>query len=654
MKRFLSVLPVILIAAFTAKGQADSIETEQWNAKPALHSSAGEYTGEPAVVIADDRRFEYIDDVKGDQHLFYTRHRIVHVNNDHGIEYFNKVYIPADGVLSFKEIHARTILPGGKVVELSNESIKDIRDDDGHAYKIFAMEGLEKGSEIEYYYTAEREVSYFGNEVFQYQFPVQSSSLEIVCPQRLVFEVKAYNCDPDNRKDSLPGGKTVFRSRLTGLSGAQEEKYAAYSVNLARLEYKLSYNNSAGRVGQRLFTWNEFVKRAYSMYTTLTSKEAGRVSDLVRQKNWGTLKEDSEKIIAVETYVKSNFAYRDDADSRDLEKILKNKIADLVGLMRLYTAIFNELQVKYEFLFAADRTSWLIDRNFENWNNCDYPLFYFPASKGYLVPTKIDCRYPLIYPDWAGANGIFCKTVSIGSMTTAIADIRPIPLEDYSRTYNNLDIRVSLNQGLDSLLIDSRSILGGYAAIGYREPFIMATDEQKRDMFKQMSKNQLNTESIVKSEVENLSFEDANKSKPFIIHQVVLSGDMIERAGEKILVKLGLVIGPQTEMYQEKKRTMPITMAYPHFEERKIHFTIPAGYHVKNPGDLNIKQVYEENGVQTMGFVSSYQMRDNVIEIEIMEDYRKVFYPVSQYEEFAKIINASSDFNKVILVLEKN
>ncbi len=36
-----------------------------------------------------------------------------------------------------------------------------------------------------------------------------------------------------------------------------------------------------------------------------------------------------------------------------------------------------------------------------------------------------------------------------------------------------------------------------------------------------------------------------------------------------------------------------------------------------------------------------------------MEDYRKTLYPASQYEDFKKIINAYSDFNKVVLCWKK-
>ena len=142
-------------------------------------------------------------------------------------------------------------------------------------------------------------------------------------------------------------------------------------------------------------------------------------------------------------------------------------------------------------------------------------------------------------------------------------------------------------------------------------------------------------------------------AKPFILNIKAKSGDLIERAGNKILVKVGMVIGPQVEMYQEKDRQLPIAVEYPQVENRKIVLTIPDGYQVRNPDDLKLKQVYQENGVQTMGFVSDYTLNGNILTIDIMEDYRKTRYPLSQYEDFQKIINTSSDFNKIVLILEK-
>jgi hypothetical protein len=94
-------------------------------------------------------------------------------------------------------------------------------------------------------------------------------------------------------------------------------------------------------------------------------------------------------------------------------------------------------------------------------------------------------------------------------------------------------------------------------------------------------------------------------------------------------------------------------MDFPHVEERKIEFVIPTGYTISNPNDLKISQTYKDNGELTMGFVSDYEIKGNVLSVHIVEQYRQIYYPISQFEQFRKIINASSDFNKVVLVLEK-
>jgi hypothetical protein len=54
-----------------------------------------------------------------------------------------------------------------------------------------------------------------------------------------------------------------------------------------------------------------------------------------------------------------------------------------------------------------------------------------------------------------------------------------------------------------------------------------------------------------------------------------------------------------------------------------------------------------------MGFNSSYQAEGNIVKINILEEYRRTNYPLSQFEDFKKVINAAADFNKVTLVLEK-
>lgn len=645
------LLSAIIILSSFHNLYSQGIEKETWAEKPAIHNVDAKYGKESAVVIFDKRKIEYIDE-KQDVAEYYTLHKIIHINDDKGIESFNKIYLGVSETSDLTDVKARTITPDGKIIEFNKSNIKDLKEEDGNTYKIFALDGLSKGCDIEYYYTVKRSTSYFGREVVQSSFPVLKTTIQIIKPERLRFEIKPYNCVVVPI-DTLLGTKKFTEVNFEATPGAEDEKYAFYDANLKRIEFKLSYND-AKQKGERVFTWNELARRIFTMYTYFNDKEVKKVQDIVKNNNWDGLGDEVKKIVAVESYVKKNYSYNEELKSdagNSIESILKNKIGGTEGMVRLYTIIFQSLGIKYQYVLTGDRTKFIIDRGFENWNNCDYPLFYFPTEAKFMAPTRPDYRYPLIYPNWGNANGLFCRTTSIGSFTTAIADVRPIELEDYKRSYDNIESKLELNPALDSLTIDAKQIFDGYPAVNYRDAFNFSNEDQKKTMVKEMAKMVASTDHILFSEALNKDFESTDL--PFIMHTKTKSGELIEKAGNKLLLKIGMAIGPQVEMYQEKPRQQPINIDYGHIEKRRIEFTIPAGYTITNPNDIKIDQTYKDDGELTMGFVSTYEIKGNLLIIDIMEEYHKTLYPLNQFADFRRIINASSDFNKVVLVLQK-
>jgi len=634
--------------------QNSNIERETWADKPTIHTIDNKYSKETAVVLYDNRRIEFIDEAKGELAEYYTLHRIIHINDDRGIESFNKIYLGFSETSDVVDVKARTILPGGKIIELDKNNIKDLKEENGNVYKIFALDGLEKGCEIEFLYTFKRSTSFFGREDVQEAIPILQTTFKVIGPERLRFEIKPYNFSL-TPTDTVVNGKRTALCIVKGTEGAEDEKYAFYDANLKRVEFRLSYNDVA-RKGERLFTWNEMAKRAFTVYTYYTDKEYNKVTEIAKNNGWDKIDGEVPKIIAVENYVKKTYSYNEeerDDNANKLESVLKNKIGGTVGIVRLYAAIYQYLGIKYQFVLTGNRSKYVIDRAFENWNNCDYPLFYFPAESKFIAPTRPDYRYPWVFPSWGDTNGLFCKSISVGSITTAIAEIKPIVLEDYNKSYDNIDSKIEMNKNLDSLTIDARQSFAGYPAVDMRDAFNYANNEQKTTFIKELAKTVSNTDHILSSEVLNKEFEDANTNVPVVLHTQTKSDALIEQAGDKLLVKIGLAIGPQVEMYQEKPRQEPIDIDFGHVEERKIDFVIPDGYTVTNPNDLKIEQTFKDNGELTMGFVSSYEIKGNILSIHIMEEYRKPFYPLEQFDQFRKIINASSDFNKVVLVLAK-
>jgi hypothetical protein len=115
---------------------------QTWEEKPVLHTVDKTYDSSSAVALLDERTIEYVK-VKEDLLVYETDHVIIKIINDAGIEMYNKVYIPKYESSQIKNIKARTILPNGKVIDLSQDAVKEIQED-GRTYKLFALDGLEK------------------------------------------------------------------------------------------------------------------------------------------------------------------------------------------------------------------------------------------------------------------------------------------------------------------------------------------------------------------------------------------------------------------------------------------------------------------------------------------------------------------------------
>ena len=648
--RFLTTLCLSLASLLTvAQSTYNKLE---WKTTPALHTVNSGFANEAATFVLDKKMIEYAIEKDG-FFMYKTVHRIIHINNDKGIEMFNKVYLPYNEGLQMMDVKARTVLPGGKVIQFNEKNIKEIKEDD-NVYKIFALDGLVKGCEVEYYYTLKTYPSFFGREILSSRIPVMKSHFELVAPEHLIFEAKSYNNLPA-AKDTTYGEKRYVRLEAENLAANHEEKYAMFDANLKRVEYKLCYN-TAKNAKERLFTWNELAKKAYDIYTIISEKEAKKIKDLVQDAGVKPTMTDKEKIVLLEAFFKKNFINREDIsedDAEDLLKVIKNKVASNRAYCKLYCAAFKEAGVDFQIILTGNRENYGVDKSFENWNNARNFLFYFPTTKKFMAPTEMLYRYPWIPPTWAGTNGLYCVTTTLGSLTTAIAEIKPIPMEAYEHNYLNMEVKAKLDKDGDALLLDVRQLYAGYAAPNYKAVFVLYPADEQQKFLKELVKFGTNSENILTSSFENKELDQNDPYKPFIIKASVRSSQLVERAGEKIIVKVGELIGQQAEMYNTVERTTPVDLEYPHALVRTIELTIPDGYEVKNLKDLNFKEEYRENDKVTMGFVCTYELVQNVLKIRIQEDYTNINYPLQQYTPFMKVINAAADFNGSVLVLEK-
>ncbi len=643
----------LLYSIVTVAQKFDYSLPERWVAKPIVHSVKPIFDSSSAVGIIDDRKVEYVQEGK-DMFMYTTNYKLIKIINDRGIDMYNKVYIQLYAGQLITNIKARTILKTGKVIDLPDDKIKET-EEEGKRYKLFAMEGVEKGSEIEYTYTIKKAVSVFGLDVFQSSnIPNQQSFFSLITPKNLKFEAKGFN-GFNVSADSVIGERRIIVGYSENIAAIEDEKYSLRDPLMQRVEYKLSYNLLA-KADVRLYTWKEFAKRAYDVYTNITPKETKAVESLIKQLVIDKNASDANKILQIEDFLKKNInsdqkIVGEDVDN--LEKVIKTKNTNRDGIVKLFTAVFEKFEINYQIVLPNNRGDIPLDEDIENWRSVEEILIYFPKTKKFICPYASDYRYPFVPPYVCGTTGLFLKTTTIGTLKTAIGSFADVEMEPFEQHAHNMEAVIKLDENLENVIINSKQILLGYAAASYRPIYTYLPKDKQEETTRDIIKSIAKSENITNIKVENTEFNDLFDNKPLIISGEIKTTEMIEKAGNKTLFKIGDIVGKQAEMYQEKPRQLPIELGYPHVLNRKIIFEIPAGYTIKNLNDININVSFKEEDIITMGFVSSYVLKDNKVEITIEETYRNLKYPLSAYNNFQKVINAAADFNKVVWVLEK-
>lgn len=635
-------------------GQADLYQAQQpWAENPVLHKVSDNFKSQSAVYLVDSRIHHYKFE---DKNLFQFNHvyHLIKVADDKGIEMFNRIYLSMPRNSEINNIKARVITSTGKVINVpANKIMEEV--EDGKRYKLFAMEGLDKGAEIEYSYTIKKNPIFFGSEIFHSKVvPYQKAQLLIITPKHLQFTAKGYN-GFSLLGDSLINEERYIAGFSENIKELDDEKYGLRDRYLQRADFKLSFNLSKNS-DVELYTWKELARNAYANITNLTDKEKKAIAKFVDRAAIPATASEEKTIMLLEDFVKNNINVDEklvSEDASNIEAILKSGNTNTFGVIRFFAAMLQYKKINFQPVFPSIRSQLPLDEELANWNRIDETLFYFPGTGKFSEPAGAAIRYPFVDPYWAGTRGLFIKGTSIGDVQTAVGkfdDISIMPLEE---NLHNMEVDVKLDASGDSLIINSKQILKGYAAMSYRPLWAYVAKDKQEEAIKGIVQAIAKSDNIQNIKCENTSLTDSWDNKPLIISATIYTSEMLEKAGNKILFKLGEIIGVQEQMYQDKPRQLPAELGYAHILERTINFDIPAGYSIKNPESIVIDVQHKQDNVLTMGFVSSYKIVNNQLQVHIMETYNSLKYPLAEFDTFKKVINASADFNKIVLVLEK-
>jgi hypothetical protein len=648
-----AVFSVLTVCMLTLQAQTvkPGFKTYDWDSIPKTHLLLENEKKEGTVILKDIRMTEFQYDMNGDLGMYQTRHNLIKLNNDKSIEENNRVYIPLQGVTDFISLKARSISKDGKVTLVNKKDIKDVDNlENLGPFRIFAFEGVEIGSEIEYIYTVKREASLFGTEVLQGDEPKREVVFTLISPQNLEFETKSYNDLADAAATSLDDGRRMLKLSVDNLQGVKEERYAPYRGSLKRIEFKLGYNYFKGK--DKVLTWNEAGDRYFSILTSTTKSEQKAVRSFIKEMKINKKASLENRIRYIESYVKRNLVTKEGGGMGELDEILKNKTGSPMGMAKLFMEIFMQAGIKYELVLTTDRFNARFDGSFETWNYLDNLLLYLPDAGDYIAPGQMFSRYGIVPNEWICNDGLFIEPLKIGKKLVGISKVKNIKCNDYKGSYDNLYADITINVDLVETNVHLKRTMSGYSTGGLQAVFHYLPDDSKKETTDQLLKIMGEDSKLTNIKLENDSESDSG-IRPLIIECDLKTSSLLEKAGDKILFKIGDVIGPQAELYQEDKRKLDVENEYNRGYHREITFVIPDGYKVSNPDmvKMNVSCIY--NGETAAEFVSSYKMDGNKMIVIIEENYRLIRLPVEKFETFRKVINAAADFNKVTLILEK-
>lgn len=659
---FLTIFSISSVSADDNKHKYANYDWEENRKKTEIPSHL---ENEVSVVFLDKNMIEYFYIADKEEVVLYKTHHVIRwLGTNDAVERYNAIFIPL-GEGTLETLKVRSISPNGKVVISDQTNLKEIKDEEsGRGYKMFAIEGIEKGSEIEYFYTTKEPIfggNQEGREYLQSGTPTKNVLFELISPSFLDFEVKSYNgLAAAELIEDTENEKRIQRIQVDSVSPINDEPFAYSDPSKMRVDYKLAYNlASASR--ERFYTFTDAARQIYSVFCQITDKKEDKaIKKIYKEIQIRSIDTEETKIRKIENYLKVKVQGTESpaANFSNIEEIEKTKIANERGLVRLFSTLLEFAEVDYELVLTSDRSEVKFDADFDYWGNMREFLFYFPKTKKYLVPAVPLYRYGIVPDTWTATNGLFIRKMKVGDNVFGMGTVRKIQELEGDKSFSNIHIKMKFNEDMDAVEAELKYGFGGLSAVGIQPIIPYLSEEKRTEMIESVLKGLSEDAQFKDIKLENEAMNTDLLENEFAIKTNFESKSWIEKAGNKYLFTIGKCIGPQSELYQEKERKLAVENGHNRIYKRKLIFEIPKDYQVKNLDDLKLNVVFDKeskegNKEKNCGFISDYKLEGNTVTVDVFEYYYEIFLPLEDFESYRKVINAAADFNKIVLVVEK-
>lgn len=607
-----------------------------------------------AHIMLQDRAHEYYFEKTGDLYENKFFRQVTYINTDKGVEDNNKIYLNTTNVVDLLDYNARVLYKDKPSKELGKDALKEGTSEEGGTYKYFAIEGVEVGCMVEYYYVKKCYPTYKGTYTYlQGDYPINESRMRIASPDDLIFKAESKNGLSEMQEDSTYAYGNLLALTTFGVSKLPEEGFSNVSRNRYQVLYKLTENKANN--SRNLFQFGEISQGYFEgLLPSDPKKDKKTIDKFLKGADLAFAADERDKILRIENHIKKRIGIVNSSDTRlnDINFMIENSATTEFGMIKLMFQALYLNDINFEVVLTCNRYSTLFHEDIESYTFLDETLFYFPGIDDYMAPSAVLYRTGIIPYGYIGNNGLFIRSVSVGDFVTGAGSIKKIGVYPKDHSVSDMFMTVTFDETFEHTTVDLKQTFTGFNALNLQPMYDYIPADKMNEFKESIVKGLGENIEVVSVELEAQGADNFMKI-PFAANSTYKSEEFIELAGNKILFKVGELIGPQAEMYEEEERLTDVVNTYNHGYTREITFNIPEGYKCSNLDDLKLDfDPFKDDGSHTL-FKSDYTLEGNTVKVYISEYYDELILEKSEFEDFRSVINAAADFNKITLVFEE-
>ncbi len=620
--------------------QKNNLNMFRWDESRSLNEIDTNDLKEPAVIVLDEHKYVY----EGVKEVHHVMHRIIRLNNDLGVEMYNKMYIPTQDENAISSLKVRCISPDGKIVNFDKTNLKRFDNLDGNGgYTVFAIEGIEIGGEIEYFYKLKMPFYTCNRFNLQSNSNKKSFKMELEIDADFYFDIGMENMSQDySSVDSSNGITEWVYIELDSLPKHSEKDPIVFKkrLNLCFQEFsEKGYNYS-------LFNRKRFCKSELNFFHLYKNTEAKKkIYDSNLKK---LFKQDIKKGVDEFTLrLHKNFSIKGQGESEKGGSQLTKKqfvasASYLLKKMRIPHSIYavgNRYINNYD---SGDRTLSYYDIDAFMIYFKDQDFLWDPSCKyceSYYVPYRF-LNQELVF------IGHFKNLTLYEGYTNAPIQRVPTPSCDFSTRLTNIDLSFQEDLTVNYSFYQNR---GGYYSYGLKSWY--RYHDGKGERFEKFMEETLEDFGDSPEVLDYEIFE--NEKKEIVVKASMEDETIAKKLGNKLMLNIGTIIGIQMEMYDSLKRINPIIQMFPKKYKYEIRVKIPEGYEFLSSQNVELNDLGTRESKKVFGWNSSFKVEGNEVVIRIEEFYDITRVEVDEIPKYRNVINQAADFNKAVVFFKE-